>query len=166
MLGLAKASSENKSTELPVFQSQSSLKWEPQDEDQSVQEFVQEYVKEQEEKEEKPVYTEQETVSFDQVIKHMRQLKQQYQASNQSKSKLSQLEQENQVLRQENEKLEKRVEQMDQRYNMIQEDYQVLMQIMDRARKMIVFDEEDESNAAKAFRMEKNGNLEQVARQA
>ncbi len=156
----ANASNEQESTELPVFQQQPQLQWEPQDEQEVIQEQP------MEEKQEQVTYQEEEPVSFEQVIKYMRQLKQQYNASNQSKSKLSQLEQENHVLRQENEKLQKQVQQMNQKYNMVQEDYQVLMQIMDRARKMIVFDDDDQSNAAKAFRMEKNGNLEQVARQA
>lgn len=107
---------------------------------------------------------EQETVTFEQVIRYMKDLKQQYQASNQSKTKLHSLEEENETLRQENEQLQRKINQMEKQYNTVQEDYQVLMQIMDRARKMIVFDEDDQKIPSPAFRMEKNGNLEQVAR--
>ena len=45
----------------------------------------------------------------------------------------------------------------------IQEDYQAFLQIMDRARKMVVF-EDDEDKKLPTFVMDKNGNLEQVAR--
>ncbi|KGP71135.1 RsfA family transcriptional regulator [Pontibacillus yanchengensis] len=102
------------------------------------------------------------TVSFDQVIQHMRELKSHYNASHQSQSKVAKLEQENETLRTENEKLEKQLSHMEKQYQTVQEDYKVLINIMDRARKMVVFDEDDQSKAA--FRMEKNGNLEQVAR--
>lgn len=115
----------------------------------------------------RPVATMQqdtESVSFEQVIRYMRDLKQQYQASNQSKSKVTTLEKENESLRYENDQLQRKINQMEKQYNTIQEDYQVLMQIMDRARKMIVFDEEEQKIPTPAFRMEKNGNLEQVAR--
>lgn len=44
----------------------------------------------------------------------------------------------------------------------IQEDYQTFIQIMDRARKMTVLDDKD-SRTAPAFRMDKNGNLQQLA---
>lgn len=163
----ANASMEQEFRELPVFQSQTETKREAQHLDQSlVHEPTQEEPQEEEVYQEQNVHQETEPISFEQVIKYMRDLKQQYHASNQSKSKLSQLEQENHVLRERNEKLEKQVQQMDQKYNMIQEDYQALMQIMDRARKMIVFDDEDQANAPNAFRMEKNGNLERVAREA
>lgn len=160
----ANASTQQEVNEIPTFSAQPQMEWDNHSQNQdAVPEQVREKAAEQEQEEEVTHY-EEETVSFEQVIKSMRQLKQQYQASNQSK--LNQLEQENQTLRREKDELENQVQQMNQKYNMIQEDYQVLMQIMDRARKMIVFDDEEQANAAKAFRMEKNGNLEQVARQA
>lgn len=102
------------------------------------------------------------SVTFDQVIQHMKELKSHYHASHQSQSKVAKLEQENETLRNENEKLEKELSHMEKQYHTVQEDYKILINIMDRARKMVVFDEDDQSKAA--FRMEKNGNLEQVAR--
>lgn len=108
-------------------------------------------------------YPETPTVTFDQVIRHMKDLKQQYHQSNQSKSKVQHLEMENDMLRKEKESMELKLSKMEKKYQSVQDDYQVLIQIMDRARKMVVFDEEDR-NSSNAFRMDKNGNLEQVAR--
>ena len=59
--------------------------------------------------------------------------------------------------------LEKRIEKLTEQQATIQEDYQALVQIMDRARRMVMFDEKDERQTP-TFRMDKNGNLEQVAK--
>nr|WP_325053262.1 hypothetical protein [Lentibacillus cibarius] len=47
----------------------------------------------------------------------------------------------------------------------LQEDYQVFMKIIDRARKMTVLDDQG-SFQAPSFRMDKNGNLQQVTEEA
>ncbi|MCD5323682.1 MULTISPECIES: RsfA family transcriptional regulator [Pontibacillus] len=103
-------------------------------------------------------------VSFDHIIRSLRELKRQTQNTSHSKSHIKQLEEENQQLQDENNQLQNKLRKMEKQYLMIQEDYQVLMQVMDRARKMIAFDEDEQFSSKPAFRMEKNGNLEQVAR--
>ncbi|MFC0522499.1 RsfA family transcriptional regulator [Pontibacillus salicampi] len=110
-----------------------------------------------------PVYQNQEEeITFEHVIRQVKALRNHYHASSKSQSKAMELEQENAVLKEEKAKLEQKIQYIEKQYNAVQEDYQVLIQIMDRARKMVVFDEDDQSKAA--FRMEKNGNLEQVAK--
>ncbi|MDC3412422.1 RsfA family transcriptional regulator [Aquibacillus sp. 3ASR75-11] len=103
------------------------------------------------------------SITLDSVIYYLTTLKQDYQDANDRKNSLDYYQRETENLQKENEELKKKLSLVQEQLNTIQEDYQVLIQIMDRARKMIVFDE-DESMSAKAFRMEKNGNLEQVAR--
>ena len=57
--------------------------------------------------------------------------------------------------------LESKLGQMEQNTITIQEDYETLMKIMNRARKLALFDEEE--RAATTFKMDRNGNLEKVA---
>lgn len=99
------------------------------------------------------------------VIEYLQSLNKNYQETSQSKHNLEKAQKENEMLHEIKNDLEQKLEQSLEQLNTIQEDYQVLIQIMDRARKMVVFDDqEQDSLSAKAFRMEKNGNLEQVAR--
>ena len=60
-----------------------------------------------------------------------------------------------------NEQLEKQVAQLEQKSTNIQEDYETLMKIMNRARKLVLFEEEE--RPATKFKMDRNGNLEQIA---
>jgi prespore-specific regulator len=87
--------------------------------------------------------------------------------SNQSNQKLllenERLKNEMQMLLEENNKLKRRVEHLENEHDTIQEDYQSFLKIMDRARKMVVFSEEEEMPAT-AFKMDKNGNLEKIAK--
>jgi prespore-specific regulator len=101
--------------------------------------------------------------SIDDIIAYLNEFKNDYETSYKSQSEIHKLEQENGMLREDNEKLEKKLMKLEKQYDTMQEDYQVLMSIMDKARKMVVFDDEAEKDA-KQFRMEKNGNLQQVAR--
>jgi prespore-specific regulator len=73
------------------------------------------------------------------------------------------LSRENNDLVAKSKQLEKRIEKLTAQQATIQEDYQALVQIMDRARRMVMFDEQDERQTP-TFRMDKNGNLEQVAK--
>ncbi|MFE8701902.1 RsfA family transcriptional regulator [Cytobacillus sp. FJAT-54145] len=60
-----------------------------------------------------------------------------------------------------NKDLEEKVGHLEQNSVMIQEDYETLMKIMNRARKLVLFDEEE--RPATKFKMDRNGNLEKVA---
>jgi len=83
--------------------------------------------------------------------------------SNRLKIENDQLKRENQELLTKNTQLEKRIEKLTEQQATIQEDYQALVQIMDRARRMVMFEDGDERQTP-TFRMDKNGNLEQVAK--
>ncbi|WP_407269549.1 RsfA family transcriptional regulator [Radiobacillus sp. PE A8.2] len=123
------------------------------------------YMEEDEEQVESsiPVMNTNRSMSLDSVIDYLSTMKHDYYESNRSKKNLVKLEEENKSLSEENQMMHKKVQQLQEQLSTIQEDYQVLIQIMDRARKMVVFDE-DGNIPSPAFRMEKNGNLEQVAR--
>lgn len=101
-------------------------------------------------------------ITFDTVLTFLKNLKQDYYASNQSKATIEQVEKENVRLNEELMQLEKKLKQTEKQLETIQEDYQTFIQIMDRARRMTVL--KDERNIpSPAFRMDKNGNLEQIA---
>ena len=57
--------------------------------------------------------------------------------------------------------LEKQIKHLEANATTIQEDYETLMQIMNRARKLALFDEEERSSTT--FKMDRNGNLEKMA---
>lgn len=85
-----------------------------------------------------------------------------------SNIKVTGLENENTRLKQEiksqilrNEELEKKLEKLEQQSHTVQEDYETLMNIMNRARKLAVMDDEERSQTS--FRMDRNGNLEKIA---
>ncbi|SHF66558.1 RsfA family transcriptional regulator [Ornithinibacillus halophilus] len=102
------------------------------------------------------------TISIDSVIHFLKEMKKDYYASNQSKVTLDQTQKENEMLKEKINNLERQLAETENQLNTIQEDYQVFVQIMDRARKMTVLDDQG-SMKAPAFRMDKNGNLEQIA---
>ncbi|WP_404453166.1 RsfA family transcriptional regulator [Virgibacillus necropolis] len=101
-------------------------------------------------------------ISMDMVIGYLKQVKKENQTSNQSKASLERLETENQGLRNHVSELEKKLTVTEKQLSTIQEDYQVFVQIMERARKMTVLDDQGPMKTP-AFRMDKNGNLQQVA---
>lgn len=70
------------------------------------------------------------------------------------KDTIAKIKEELSVLQQENETLKNNLQ-------VIEEDYKALIEIMERARKMVVFQEDERSKKVK-FQMDKNGNLERV----
>ena len=77
------------------------------------------------------------------------------------KSENERLKREINSLRKQNEELQGKINRLEENTNTMQEDYETLMKIMNRARKLTLF-EEDERSATK-FKMDRNGNLEKVA---
>ncbi len=75
-------------------------------------------------------------------------------AKEKSIQKLKDLEKKSYLLIAENERLTKNIK-------AIEEDYRSLIEIMERARKMVVLQEEDRQQKVK-FQMDKNGNLERI----
>jgi prespore-specific regulator len=80
------------------------------------------------------------------------------------------LDKENAHLKEENNRLQRRVLELEQeikavtaRQQTVEEDYQALVGIMDRARRMVAF-KDQEASSAPAFKMDQNGNLEKIAK--
>ncbi|MCM3567147.1 RsfA family transcriptional regulator [Neobacillus mesonae] len=64
-------------------------------------------------------------------------------------------------LKKQNEELSAKVKGLEENSETMQEDYETLMKIMNRARKLVLFEEEE--RPATTFKMDRNGNLEKVA---
>ncbi|WP_462410188.1 RsfA family transcriptional regulator [Neobacillus sp. Marseille-QA0830] len=64
-------------------------------------------------------------------------------------------------LKKQNEVLDEKVKSLEENSETMQEDYETLMKIMNRARKLVLFEEEE--RPATKFKMDRNGNLEKVA---
>jgi prespore-specific regulator len=71
------------------------------------------------------------------------------------------LRRENEQLARNNEELELKIQKLERESMTIEEDYQTLMQIMNRARKLVLFEEEERPSTK--FKMDRNGNLEKLA---
>lgn len=107
----------------------------------------------------------QDNITLDMVLSFLKNLNQDYYASNQSKETLEITEKENLQLKNEVAQLNKKLEQTEKQFETMQEDYQTFIQIMDRARRMTVLQDERSSLSSPSFRMDKNGNLEQMINQ-
>ena len=73
------------------------------------------------------------------------------------------LAKENELLQSRNLELERELQKIKQDNSIIEEDYQTLIQIMNRARRMAIL-EDDEPLSSSTFKMDKNGNLEKLAK--
>ncbi|MBM7660706.1 prespore-specific regulator [Bacillus mesophilus] len=102
-------------------------------------------------------------LSIDDVIGFLTNLKQEGTQGTQAKLENERLKSENADFKRKNEELQRKVQKLSEQHTTIQEDYQALVQIMDRARRMVMFEDTEERNSP-VFRMDKNGNLEQVAK--
>ena len=106
----------------------------------------------------------EESLSVDTVIRFLRQWKATYQElTRQIKSlerDLRDRDEELFTLRGQNEKLSHEVNSAQTDYRAVNDDYKTLIQIMDRARRLTVLTEEDETKPR--FKMDANGNLERI----
>src|SRR5699024_214719 len=84
----------------------------------------------------------EQSLDLDQVINFLVEFKHQSIQSTHQTAKYQQLETDYQNLLKENEQLKKQVTSLEKQVETIQEDYQAFLQIMDRARKMVVFEED------------------------
>ncbi len=103
------------------------------------------------------------SISLEDCISFLSSLRHHDLLSNQLEMENNRLRRENESLKQQTKELEKKLEKLSDQQTIIQEDYQALVQIMDRARRLVMFEDSDERNSP-AFRMDKNGNLEQLAK--
>src|SRR5690625_4537090 len=102
-------------------------------------------------------------LTFDHVIHFLQSIQENYYAANQSKEKVEKLQLKNNELEAEINKLEQELNITRKKLSTVEEDYKVFIQIMDRARKMTVLEEQGNSYKSTTFKMDKNGNLEQYA---
>jgi prespore-specific regulator len=113
----------------------------------------------------KPETPIEENISFDAIIRFLRQHKGNYQELvKQVKVLEKEMQEKNEELkkwRRESEELRKRVDTVQTDYRSINDDYRALIQIMDRARKMAFLADEEEDSKQK-FKMDANGNLERI----
>ena len=101
-------------------------------------------------------------MTIDTVINFLHGLQKDYYASNQSKVTLEATQNEKVKLEEQVAILKKQLRETEKQLATMQEDYQAFIQIMDRARKMAVL-EDNGAASSPAFRMDKNGNLQQIA---
>lgn len=110
-----------------------------------------------------PVVRTNQSLDLNAVIEFLQNLKYQDTDSSSVKQRNEQLEKECAVLRKQIEENEAELQEMKNNYASLNEDYQALLQIMDRARRMVLLQDQDELSSSK-FKMDKNGNLEKVAK--
>lgn len=107
----------------------------------------------------------EESVSIDAVIRFLRQWKTTYADMSRQiralEKELAETREELTNLRRENEKLNSEVHEVSTDYRVVNDDYKALIQIMDRARKLSLLQEEEEEAKSK-FKMDANGNLERI----
>lgn len=103
----------------------------------------------------------QQTLTLETVIQFLQDMNQNYTQTSEAQAHIEQIEKENEKLNEQIRTLETKLKTTENELNTMKEDYQTFIQIMDRARKMTVLDDQD-SLKAPAFKMDKNGNLEQL----
>ena len=99
----------------------------------------------------------QTSLTIDEVISFLRSMDAIYDIKKENDRLRSELE----VVKNEKNVLEKKLSHLEKSALTMQEDYETMMKIMNRARKLVVLDEDDSSRAS--FKMESNGNLEKIA---
>ncbi|MDP4084205.1 MAG: RsfA family transcriptional regulator [Bacillota bacterium] len=100
-------------------------------------------------------------LSLDIVVDYLANLNHSNLQNDALKSENERLKREMAELRKQNAEMDAKIKDLEQNSVTIQEDYETLMKIMNRARKLVLFDEEE--RPATKFKMDRNGNLEKVA---
>lgn len=106
--------------------------------------------------------TRKDTITMFDVIQFLQGLSSNQIGSERLVRENDQLRRELLLLQERNTQLQRQVEKLETDATTVQEDYETMMKIMNRARKLVLF-EEEEKPAATSFRMDKNGNLEKIA---
>jgi prespore-specific regulator len=100
-------------------------------------------------------------ITMDMVIRFLQNVSKSGLQNDALKIENQRLSLENAELKKRNAELQARVSELEEKTDMVQEDYETLMKIMNRARKLVLFEEEE--RPATKFKMDRNGNLEKVA---
>ncbi|MGE8204957.1 RsfA family transcriptional regulator [Heyndrickxia sp. NPDC080065] len=102
-----------------------------------------------------------EELNLQKVISYLQYLNSTQFQSTILKSENARLKRENQDMKRQNEELQKRIHDLEKNSVTMQEDYETMMKIMNRARKLVLFEEDEPSTST--FKMDRNGNLEKLA---
>ncbi|MBY0123296.1 RsfA family transcriptional regulator [Bacillus sp. S/N-304-OC-R1] len=114
-----------------------------------------------------PVYSEETSytggsdLNLDRVISYLQTLKHSSIQLDILRNENERLKRENAQIKSRNNELEEKINHLEENTETIQEDYETLMKIMNRARKLVLFEEEE--RPATKFKMDRNGNLEKLA---
>lgn len=100
-------------------------------------------------------------LSLDSVIDFLKNFNHSNLQNDALKSENERLKKELADLRKQNTEMAVKINDLEQNSVTVQEDYETLLKIMNRARKLVLFEEEE--RPATKFKMDRNGNLEKVA---
>lgn len=100
-------------------------------------------------------------INLDQVIMYLQTIKSSTIHIELLKSENERLKREIDELKKQNKELENKVKELEENSETYKEDYETLMKIMNRARKLVLFEEEERPTTK--FKMDRNGNLEKMA---
>jgi len=107
---------------------------------------------------------EENQLTMHEVIQFLQQYASRQIDTNSLQTKLASLEEENKRLKDTLLSTEQMLEKTNKKLKIVEEDYQTFIQIMDRARKLTVL-EDDVDMQSPTFKMDKNGNLQQISDQ-
>ncbi|HIV74404.1 MAG TPA: RsfA family transcriptional regulator [Candidatus Pseudogracilibacillus intestinigallinarum] len=111
-----------------------------------------------------PLQLEENQLTMHEVIQFLQQYASRQIDTNSLQTKLASLEEENKRLKDTLLSTEQMLEKTNKKLKIVEEDYQTFIQIMDRARKLTVL-EDDVDMQSPTFKMDKNGNLQQISDQ-
>lgn len=100
-------------------------------------------------------------LNIDQIIVALQNMKNDFYLAKQAKYNDNKLQIENNELKEKVSELEKELSRTEERLKVVEEDYATFIEIMERARKMTLLEDQGPLKAP-TFRMDKNGNLEQL----
>jgi prespore-specific regulator len=106
----------------------------------------------------------QQSISLKDVLNFIQSLASKEGSSLELRKENEKLMKENLQLMTEKKELEAKYSKLENDHRVVEEDYQSLIQIMNRARRMALLQDEEEQVQAPKFRMDKNGNLEKIAK--
>lgn len=110
-------------------------------------------------------YQQQQSICLKDVLNYIQSLASKEGNSFELRKENEKLMKDNLQLMTEKKELETKLLKLEKDHRVVEEDYQSLIQIMNRARRMALLqDEEEEPVTAPKFRMDKNGNLEKIAK--
>ena len=100
-------------------------------------------------------------LTLESVIQFLKQLNENYNSTLQANIIIERLEAENAAYKNEIEELKVKLAQTENQFRTVKEDYETFIEIMDRARKLTLFND-DGPIETPTFKMDKNGNLQKI----